>query len=108
MEGCRVENEFVQLMKRLDESDIEEAQNRDFDHMTYALKDFAQTLYDLLGSIDEGEGTGLTKKDIRKRKAVLDMAFTYLYASADDIRKFLESEYAEELNKPQFKHLKQL
>ncbi|WFP05492.1 hypothetical protein [Bacillus velezensis] len=103
-----MENEFVQLMKRLDESDIEEAQNRDFGHMTYALKDFTQTLYDLLGSVDEGEETGLTKKDIRRRKAVLDMAFAYLYASADDIRKFLESEYAEELNKPQFKHLKQL
>lgn len=53
-----MENEFVQLMKRLDESDIEEAQNRDFDHMTYALKDFTQTLYDLLGSVDEGEETG--------------------------------------------------
>ncbi|MEK4824583.1 hypothetical protein NSS71_08490 [Niallia sp. FSL W8-0951] len=103
-----MENEFVQLMKRLDESDIEEAQNRDFDHMTYALKDFTQTLYDLLGSVDEGEETGVTKKDIRKRKAILDTAFTYLYASADDIRKFLENEYAEELNKPQFKHLKQL
>ncbi|MEC3665005.1 hypothetical protein [Bacillus subtilis] len=106
--GHSLENEFVQLMKRLDESDIEEAQNRDFDHMTYALKDFTQTLYDLLGSIDESEGTGLTKKEIRKRKAVLDMAFTYLYASADDIRKYLESEYEEELNTPQFKHLKQL
>ncbi|PSA89345.1 hypothetical protein C6370_20515 [Bacillus atrophaeus] len=103
-----MENEFVQLMKKLDESDIEEAQNRDFDHMTYVLKDFTQTLYDLLGSVDEGKGTGLTKKDIRKRKAVLDMAFTYLYASADDIRKYLESEYEEELNAPQFKHLKQL
>ncbi|PAD84937.1 hypothetical protein CHH57_01830 [Niallia circulans] len=103
-----MENEFVQLMKRLDESDIEEAQNKDFDHMTYALKDFTQTLYDLLGSVDEGEETWVTKKEIRKRKAILDMAFTYLYASADDIRRFLESEYAEELNKPQFKHLKQL
>ncbi|QVN25837.1 hypothetical protein [Bacillus halotolerans] len=103
-----MENEFVQLMKRLDESDIEEAQNRDFDHMTYALKDFTQTLYDLLGSVDEGEGTGLSKKDIRKRKAVLDTAFAYLYASADDIRKYLESEYEEELNTHQFKHLKHL
>ncbi|WP_265463607.1 hypothetical protein [Bacillus velezensis] len=102
-----MENEFVQLMKRLDESDIEEAQNRDFDHMTYALKDFIQTLYDLLGSVDEGEGAKASQKDIRK-KAVLDMAFTYLYASADDIRKYLESEYDEELNTPQFKHLKQL
>ncbi|WP_332274820.1 hypothetical protein [Bacillus velezensis] len=103
-----MENEFIYLMKKLDESDIEEAQNRDFDHMTYALKDFIQTLYDLLDSVEEGEGTELSQKDIRKRKAVLDMAFTYLYASADDIRKYLQSEYAEELNKPQFKHLKQL
>ncbi|RAP14885.1 hypothetical protein [Bacillus velezensis] len=103
-----MENEFIHLMKKLEESDIEEAQNRDLDHMTYALKDFIQTLYDLLGSVDEGEGTGLSNKDIRKRKAVLDMAFTYLYASADDIRKYLESEYEEELNTPQFKHLKQL
>ncbi|MCY7947962.1 hypothetical protein P8891_06535 [Bacillus atrophaeus] len=103
-----MENEFVQLMKKLDESDIEEAQNRDFDHMTYILKDFIQTLYDLLGSVDEDEVTGLPKKDVRKRKAVLDMAFTYLYASSDDIRRYLESEYEEEMNTPQFKHFKQL
>ncbi|MGF0224011.1 hypothetical protein P5495_018895 [Bacillus velezensis] len=84
--------------------------SKDFaiNHMTYVLKDFIQTLYDLLGSVDEDEITGVSQKDIRKRKAVLDMAFTYLYASADDIKKYLQSEYGEELNKPQFKHLKQL
>ncbi|QII26941.1 hypothetical protein G3M81_22900 [Bacillus paralicheniformis] len=102
-------NEFMEMVKKLGDRDIEEAQDRDFDSWSYSLQHFIQQLYDLLGSIDnvndDSNLDGLTKEEIEKRKAILDVAFSYIQISAEEISQFLKSEYKNELNKPRFDDL---
>lgn len=94
-------NQFIGIVNKMDDRDIEEAQTRDFYMWNEYIMYYSQKLYDLLGYYDE-EYCKLSIEEIKERKAVLDAAYVYIQSAMEDITTYLQEKYPDEISK---KHL---
>ncbi|WCK57414.1 hypothetical protein PP175_25440 (plasmid) [Aneurinibacillus sp. Ricciae_BoGa-3] len=90
-------NNFQEMVSKLDEKDVEEAQIRDFNSWLNFLVEYPQGLYDMLHTDADPEWSGLSKKEVRERKAILDAAFLYIQSTMEDISAVLKEKYPKDM-----------